>query len=80
MPGTYCQYCGNRCFVLRVIPDGPSKGWAGHMATCQGGMAHDLAVTGHSCLTAVNPTTDPGAAAEVREAVDPVDGEGSDLD
>jgi len=24
MAGPYCRFCGQRCFVLRVIPDGPS--------------------------------------------------------
>lgn len=59
MAGAYCQYCGHRCFVDRVIPDGPMKGWSGHLATCGPGMAHDLKVTGHTHLTAVNPVTDP---------------------
>jgi len=65
MAGAYCNYCGFRCFVLRVIPDGPRKGWQGHMATCPQGMAHDLKVTQHTHLTAVNPVTDPEAATAI---------------
>jgi hypothetical protein len=57
MAGAYCKFCGHRCFVDRVIPDGPMKGWSGHLATCQGGMAHDLEVTGHTHETALNPVT-----------------------
>jgi hypothetical protein len=83
MAGSYCYYCGRRCFVLRVVPDGPSKGWTGHLATCRGGMARDLEALGYTHETAVNPVTDPEAAAAVRAAdsgADPVDGEGSDAD
>lgn len=80
MAGAYCKFCARRCFVLRVVPDGPMKGWTGHLATCRGGMEHDLTVTGYTHLTAVNPITDPEAAAAIGEAPDPVDGEGSDLD
>jgi hypothetical protein len=65
MPGTYCKFCGQRCFVLRVIPDGPQKGWSGHLATCAGGMALDLQKTGYTHETAINPVTDPEAAAAV---------------
>lgn len=55
MAGPYCMYCHRRCFVLRVVPDGPSEGWEGHMATCRKGMEHDRKVTGHDHTTAVNP-------------------------
>ncbi|KUN37707.1 hypothetical protein AQJ30_15600 [Streptomyces longwoodensis] len=55
MAGAYCKFCNQRCFVYRVIPDGPAKGWAGHLATCPGGMAHDRAQTGHDHTTAINP-------------------------
>lgn len=68
MAGAYCRYCGRRCFVLRVIPDGPSKGWLGHLATCREGMIHDLKVTGHTHITAINPITEPEAAAAVYAA------------
>jgi len=60
--GAYCKFCGRRCFVWRLVPDGPSKGWGGHMATCTEGMAHDLKVVGHTHLTAVNPITEPELA------------------
>jgi hypothetical protein len=55
MAGAYCKFCGHRCFVYRVIPDGPQEGWAGHLATCAQGMAHDRAQTGHDHTTAANP-------------------------
>jgi len=65
MAGSYCRFCGRRCFVLRVIPDGPSQGRSFHLATCQGGMAHDLMKTGHTHITAINPVAEPEAAAAV---------------
>ncbi|WP_234343429.1 hypothetical protein, partial [Streptomyces sp. NRRL F-5123] len=55
MAGAYCKFCGNRCFVYRIIPDGPQKGWAGHLATCAPGMAHDREKTGYDHTTATNP-------------------------
>ncbi|MDI9829719.1 hypothetical protein [Streptomyces sp. KAU_LT] len=55
MAGAYCKFCDTRCFVYRVIPDGPQAGWAGHLATCAAGMAHDRAETGHDHTTATNP-------------------------
>lgn len=63
--GPYCKFCDQRCFVVRVIPDGPRKGWSGCMATCGRGMEHDLKETGHTHKTAVNPVTDPDAAARI---------------
>ena len=65
MAGAYCKFCQTRCFVLRVIPDGPQRGWTGHLATCRSGMEHDLKVTGHTHITAVNPSTEPELAAAV---------------
>lgn len=67
--GAYCKFCGQRCFVVRVIPDGPKKGWSGCLATCQRGMMHDLGETGHTHLTAINPVTEPDAAAAIAAAV-----------
>jgi hypothetical protein len=78
MAGAYCKFCDRRCFVSRVIPGGPLAGRSFHLATCPAGMAHDQAATGYTHLTAVNPITDPDAAAAC--AMDPVDGEGSDCD
>lgn len=69
MAGAYCKFCGRRCFVLRVIPDGPSKGWSGHLATCRDGMVFDLRETGHTHITAVNPITEPEAAAAIAAEV-----------
>lgn len=57
MAGAYCRYCGRRCFVFRVLPDGS---WSGHMATCTKGMEHDRHLTGgHDYTTAVNPLQSP---------------------
>lgn len=53
--GAYCQFCGHRCFVLRVIPDGPKEGWIGLLATCPAGMDLDRGRTGHDHTTATNP-------------------------
>ena len=55
MAGAYCKFCNRRCFVYRVIPDGPHKGWAGHLATCPKGMEYDRKQTGYDHTTAVNP-------------------------
>lgn len=56
MPGAYCQYCGHRCFVYRILPD---RSWFGHMATCAAGMAHDRKVTGgYDHTTAIHPHGD----------------------
>ena len=61
MAGAYCHFCGRRCFVYRVLPDGS---WAGHLATCLEGMAHDRKMTGYDHTTAINPharaTTETG--------------------
>jgi hypothetical protein len=62
VPGAYCKFCDFRCFVYRVVPDGPRKGWAGHMATCRRGMELDLKMLDHTHLTAINPITEPEAA------------------
>jgi hypothetical protein len=61
MAGAYCQFCDHRCFVYRVLPDGS---WAGHLATCREGMAHDRKMTGHDHTTAINPYARPTAAPE----------------
>ena len=61
--GPYCNYCGRRCFLERVIPDGPLKGQSFILATCQPGMAHDLEVTGHTHETALNPVLQADAVA-----------------
>lgn len=49
--GAYCQFCGHRCFVIRMLPDGS---WSGCMATCAAGMEHDRKQTGHDHTTAIN--------------------------
>lgn len=53
--GPYCQFCERRCFVFRVVPDGPRAGWSGLMATCLSGMTHDRKALGHDHTTAINP-------------------------
>jgi len=55
--GAYCNFCQTRCFVLRVIPDGPDRGRSFHLATCRDGMVHDLAKTGHTHISAINPVS-----------------------
>ena len=70
MAGAYCRFCEHRCFVLRVIPDGPQKGRSFHLATCQHGMMHDFGQTGHTHITAINPVTEPEAAQAARSAAE----------
>jgi hypothetical protein len=65
MAGAYCMFCAQRCFVLRVIPDGPQKGRSLHLATCQPGMMHDLGAVGHTHITAINPVLESEAAAAI---------------
>lgn len=65
MAGAYCKFCNRRCFVYRIIPDGPRQGWGGHLTTCVDGMAHDLKETGHTHITAINPVLEPDAAAAI---------------
>lgn len=61
--GPYCRYCDRRCFLLRVLANGREV----LLATCEGGMAHDLASCGQTHLTALNPN-DREAVAALREA------------
>lgn len=54
--GPYCRYCYRRCFVERVVPDGPQKGWRGLMATCRRGAEHDRKSTGgYDHANSINP-------------------------
>ena len=55
MAGSYCNYCGHRCFVLRKLPD---TGQTLHMATCPAGKDHDQIATGYTADTAINPQAD----------------------
>lgn len=55
MAGAYCRYCGRRCFVYRQVIVGGEIVWAGHMATCADGKAHDRAAIGQDADTALNP-------------------------
>jgi hypothetical protein len=70
MAGSYCKFCDTRCFVPRVIPDGPKEGTSLHLATCQPGMDYDLGQTGHTHITALNPVTEPEAVAELARQLD----------
>ena len=57
MPGPYCRYCDQRCFVSRKMPDDATwrPGETVHLATCVNGAAHDREETGHDYTTAINP-------------------------
>lgn len=71
MAGAYCKFCDRRCFVLRVIPGGPQKGWQGHLATCTRGKEHDRTQTGgFDADTALNPVTQAKACDLVARIVD----------
>lgn len=69
MAGSYCRFCGRRCFVYRVLPD---QSWSGHMATCPSGMALDREKTGYDHTTAINPmvSTTPEMTQTVGDALD----------
>jgi hypothetical protein len=67
MAGAYCQYCGQRCFVLRTLPDDATSraGQSLHLAACAAGAAHDRESTGYDHTTAVNPMSGkPGGDPE----------------
>ncbi len=55
MAGSYCGYCGRRCFVSRQVFVGGMLVWSGHMATCKLGMEHDRKQIGMDFRTAHNP-------------------------
>lgn len=59
MAGSYCKYCDRRCFVYRQVIVGGSVIWAGHMATCFEGKAHDRRAIGVDADTAHNPVRLP---------------------
>jgi hypothetical protein len=60
--GSYCDFCGHRCFVLRRIPDNAPyrAGRTYHMATCPRGKAFDREQTGYDADTAINPMVEVG--------------------
>lgn len=62
MAGSYCKFCGHRCFVYRDIPDGPAAGRITHLATCVKGMAFDREQTGYDHTTATNPLAQVASA------------------
>ena len=51
MAGAYCMFCGQRCFVYRIVPGSNVT----HLATCARGMALDREKLGVDYTTAVNP-------------------------
>lgn len=55
MAGAYCDYCGHRCFVYRLVPGTHIT----HLATCADGAAHDRAHLGLDYTTAINPLAEP---------------------
>lgn len=56
MAGSYCRYCDHRCFVYREVVVGGETVWAGHMATCRDGAAHDKRELGVDFSQAHNPS------------------------
>lgn len=55
MPGSYCRYCGHRCFVERSVMVADVVLWRGYMATCRDGAAHDRHKVGVDHTRAHNP-------------------------
>jgi hypothetical protein len=55
MPGAYCRYCNQRCFVFRQVIVGGEIVWQGHMATCRHGKEHDRSVLNVDASQAHNP-------------------------
>ena len=59
--GSYCKYCGRRCFVVRTLPADSTSQFAGQsicLATCSRGMEHDRKATGgYDHTNTVNPVT-----------------------
>lgn len=45
MVGSYCHYCGNRCFVERTVFVDGKRLIVNHWATCNKGVAHDRGAT-----------------------------------
>ena len=68
MAGAYCQFCGHRCFVDRVLPvdaqPAYNSGRRLHMATCLRGADFDRRVTGYDYRTAINPCAPPGVESQ----------------
>lgn len=57
MAGAYCKFCGQRCFVDRVMPADSSwmPGKTVHLATCAKGAKYDREQSGYDFTTAANP-------------------------
>jgi hypothetical protein len=69
--GPYCDYCDQRCFVLRVLPVDAKvrQGEEITMATCPEGMGHDRDVTGYDHRSVIDPMTfDPHRDATLLHA------------
>lgn len=52
MAGSYCKFCGHRCFVYRHVPHRPH---VTHLATCQKGKEYDRERLGCDADTAIKP-------------------------
>src|SRR5690242_900709 len=60
MAGAYCKFCGNRCFVYRIVPGSNVT----HLATCVEGKAFDREKLGVDASTAVNPMLSESTPSE----------------
>lgn len=69
--GPYCKFCGNRCFVHRVMPADSTwrPGEPVILATCPRGKASSRDLSGYDADTAINPDERPDAAAEAPATV-----------
>jgi hypothetical protein len=76
--GAYCRYCDHRCFVYRQVRVGGELVWAGHMATCPKGAAHDRRVLGVDHTQAHNPMDPEPRDSDTRVITDPIEAEDPD--
>jgi hypothetical protein len=63
MSGSYCKFCGHRCFVYRLVPNSRVT----HLATCRRGMSFDRERTGYDHTTAFNPLDQEQLDQYIRE-------------
>ena len=61
--GPYCNFCGRRCFLVRVLADGRTM----MLATCATGMKHDRQAVGQDHTTALNPVTEQDAVQQLAD-------------
>lgn len=64
--GPYCNFCGHRCFVHRVMPADSTwrPGEPVILATCPAGKAASRDLSGYDADTAINPADPPAPATE----------------